>query len=1006
MFYAGSTLDTHEDIEGQVVVDFEAAFTEETLASERPQIEALPSMNLDDYAYVENCEATCCLDDRVVDDTFIDLRQARGYVNSLFPKAGAQDLSAVSVLPQNLSDDVSFREICKSIQEDELLILSFRVFGFILRNRKFEGVAEMFGKPLFQITCGDLGTTAKEVEKTLESNFALANRWGCILLLDEADVFLAERTKEDFVRNGLVAVFLRVLEYYSGILFLTTNRVGDFDEAFTSRIHMSLYYPELSEEKTRRVFKINMDLIRERFALKKRQIIIEEMDIGAFATQHYINHPSARWNGRQIRNACQTALALAEYQAQGGRHDAIMKPDAVINLAVEHFETVRDAYLKFAEYMNKIYGTNAARKAKEGRLRAILIDENDNVVSDTRAGGRVDRKEAYRQSQSPFQMGGRHQHENPSNQHSQGYTQPSYQTQPTYQGPPQGYSQPQHQGPPPTDPYRASTQGHPSQYPSTPPSQTYRSAPAQMHAHGGQVTGGLGRSPGSSFQGSQTSQTQSQFDDQRNQRFSQQQGAESQRFEQDIQDMNLILNQANLATLSASQPITNLPKTFREAFVVLERLQLEYLWNDRFCILHDSEEDWLAEASEMHNVYANSIICISALGAEDDDGGLFFSRDPLAIKIPVVNIPIGESNKPVPLAGEMAMAYIRNTDSQSAVLSTRGWVLQERILAPRVLHFGKSQVLWECNTSVSSEAQPKFDKWKSVHVLLAHPDIRPTYKRRTVWKTTIGYEPPSFENPIDCIFIEWYYILDYYNNCHLTKSDDKLVATSAIAKDMKKHLSHLGESSVYLGGLWRSRMPRNLLWQVSNPAKRPERYRAPSWSWASVDNASWFTSHEGYSWFPKRHRVLVSVIEATTTPLTSDDTGQLQGGSLTLKCRLLRAVLAKGPREGQIGAEKLETIEGIRTHHQREKWAGYLMRFDTVEDERCSPVLFVPIQVEEDKENRADESRIRGNYYGLVLEKSGNNYKRIGKLRYDVYEPTLGSWFDDIDVPWGKITIL
>ncbi|KAF4874887.1 ATPase family AAA domain-containing protein 3B [Colletotrichum siamense] len=481
MFYAGSTLDTREDIEGQVVVDFEAAFNEETLASERPQIEALPSMNLDDYAYVADCDATCCLDDRVVDDTFIDLRQAREYVNSLFPKAGAQYLSSVAVLPQNLSDDASFREICKSIQEDELLILSFRVFGFILRNRRFaqldlkllssmtsvEEIAksgeclpvigsnrsdnrrtafdrlvledghksmieslisqhfrdkESKGGPHDQVdvvkgkgkglilllhgapgvgktsTAGDLGTTAKEVEQTLESNFALANRWGCILLLDEADVFLAERTKEDFVRNGLVAVFLRVLEYYSGILFLTTNRVGDFDEAFTSRIHMSLYYPELSEEKTRRVFKINMDLIRERFALKKRQIIIEEMDIGAFATQHYINHPSARWNGRQIRNACQTALALAEYQAQGGRHDAIMKPDAVINLAVEHFETVRDAYLKFAEYMNRIYGTNAARKAKEGKLRAILIDENDNVVSDTRAGGRVERKEAIRKA--------------------------------------------------------------------------------------------------------------------------------------------------------------------------------------------------------------------------------------------------------------------------------------------------------------------------------------------------------------------------------------------------------------------------------------------------------------------------------------------------------------------------------------------------------------------------------------------------------------------------------
>ena len=91
-----------------------------------------------------------------------------------------------------------------------------------------EGVAQKFRKPLFQITCGksisplvcvactqhslltpaisgDLGTTAKEVEYALEKTFALANRWGCVLLLDEADVFLAQRTKEDFKRNGLVA---------------------------------------------------------------------------------------------------------------------------------------------------------------------------------------------------------------------------------------------------------------------------------------------------------------------------------------------------------------------------------------------------------------------------------------------------------------------------------------------------------------------------------------------------------------------------------------------------------------------------------------------------------------------------------------------------------------------------------------------------------------------------------------------------------------------------------
>ncbi|KXH61346.1 heterokaryon incompatibility protein [Colletotrichum nymphaeae SA-01] len=474
-------------------------------------------------------------------------------------------------------------------------------------------------------------------------------------------------------------------------------------------------------------------------------------------------------------------------------------------------------------------------------------------------------------------------------------------------------------------------------------------------------------------------------------------------------DMNLILNQINLTTLSTPQPVTMLPKTFRDAFIVLERLQLEYLWIDRFCIFQDSEDDWLVEASDMHNFYRNSFVCISALGAEDDDGGLFFSRDPLAISIPVVNIPIGESNQSIPHAGMQDVAFIRDADFKSAALSKRGWVLQERILAPRVLHFGKSQIFWECKTSVCSEAQPNFDKWKCVPVLLAHPN----YKRRTVWKTTIGSDPPSFENPIDCIFIEWYRLLDYYNQCHLTESKDKLVAISAIAKDMKQHLTHLGESAIYLGGLWRSRMPRNLLWQVFEPANRPERYRAPSWSWASVDNTSLCSYHKCYSDYSKPHRVLVSVVEAATTPLTSDDTGQLQGGSLTLKCRLLRAIIApilsSRPHEGWVGVERLETIEGTHLHHQQRDRSGYLPRgfnADTVEDERCGPVCFVPIQVEEfDKAGGADVSRVCGIYYGLVLEKSGAGYRRIGMLRYDIYEPKLMSWFDELDIPWGDVTI-
>lgn len=109
-----------------------------------------------------------------------------------------------------------------------------------------ECIADKTKRPLFPITCGDLGETAVEVEQNLRHNFGMAHKWGCVLLLDEADVFLAKRSKIDLRRNAVTSVFLRSLEYYAGILFLTTNRVGGIDPAFKSRIHLTLYYPRLN----------------------------------------------------------------------------------------------------------------------------------------------------------------------------------------------------------------------------------------------------------------------------------------------------------------------------------------------------------------------------------------------------------------------------------------------------------------------------------------------------------------------------------------------------------------------------------------------------------------------------------------------------------------------------------------------------------------------------------------------------------------------------------------
>jgi SpoVK/Ycf46/Vps4 family AAA+-type ATPase len=96
---------------------------------------------------------------------------------------------------------------------------------------------------------------AEKLEEQLSRIFKIASQWNALLLLDEADVFLERRSPSDTSRNGLVTVFLRKLEYFEGILFLTTNRVSEFDDAILSRIHIMLKYNSLSKDERREIWK-------------------------------------------------------------------------------------------------------------------------------------------------------------------------------------------------------------------------------------------------------------------------------------------------------------------------------------------------------------------------------------------------------------------------------------------------------------------------------------------------------------------------------------------------------------------------------------------------------------------------------------------------------------------------------------------------------------------------------------------------------------------------------
>ncbi|KAJ2902746.1 hypothetical protein MKZ38_000172 [Zalerion maritima] len=116
-----------------------------------------------------------------------------------------------------------------------------------LRGKLPERVADHCRKPLMRIEASNLGPTAESIEAGLPESFRLATKWKAVALLDEADVYLEQRTAHDLQRNGLVAEFLRVLEYYEGVLFLTANRVESFDRAFKSRVHLALHFPRLGQ---------------------------------------------------------------------------------------------------------------------------------------------------------------------------------------------------------------------------------------------------------------------------------------------------------------------------------------------------------------------------------------------------------------------------------------------------------------------------------------------------------------------------------------------------------------------------------------------------------------------------------------------------------------------------------------------------------------------------------------------------------------------------------------
>jgi hypothetical protein len=266
----------------------------------------------------------------------------------------------------------------------------------------------------------------------------------------------------------------------------------------------------------------------------------------------------------------------------------------------------------------------------------------------------------------------------------------------------------------------------------------------------------------------------------------------------------LKLTLANLDAFLQQIPMTDLPPTFKDSFEATRKLGIRYLWIDSLCILQDSDSDWRAESSVMGEIYGRSLCNLAATGSSRTYGGLFQERDVSNIA-PTTTIKIKGTETTYCVMGNKTWC----SEISNAPLNNRGWVLQERMLSPRTLHYA-SQLFWECRESVACEAFPSGMPRSSCDAM--EPCLKPQAHPFSL-KSWRGLFPSAL----------WDKITESYAQCELTRASDRLVAISGIAKELR---STWGDD--YLAGLWKGELPGCLIWAYSNVVgslERPDRYR-------------------------------------------------------------------------------------------------------------------------------------------------------------------------------------
>ncbi|RDW77773.1 hypothetical protein BP6252_05826 [Coleophoma cylindrospora] len=403
----------------------------------------------------------------------------------------------------------------------------------------------------------------------------------------------------------------------------------------------------------------------------------------------------------------------------------------------------------------------------------------------------------------------------------------------------------------------------------------------------------------------------------------------------------LTLKESNIDSLQENISLVSVPRTFQHAAVMTRALGYRYIWIDSLCIIQDSPGDWDHEAAFMGDVYSQADCVLAATGSWDGDGGLFKTRDPVLVA-------------PVELEADWSSDQrtyscieddFWETGVANAPLNQRGWVVQERMLAPRTLHFGDSQIFWECRDHQTCEVLPERIPQEFLHFGNRDGDGFKRWMQPEDSPDTDFNDPPGPYDP-------WAHIIEVYSRCKLTKAKDKFIAISGMAKKMQLVLE-----DEYVAGLWKKNLVNGLTWYVADgeqtdgsPSVKTE--RRPSWSWASVEGAiSQVLDSDLEGNF-------VNILDVVIDPLGTDEYGELKNAFIILEGTLKRI---QKPKFFYVSSLKI-----CGTYHPD----------DVLKSESLDELYALPLRYY----RRGADSK---GLWGLVLAPMGEYFERVGFFKIE-----------------------